>query len=214
MSGLKDRFRALTTRGFNFSEKTQSELKAYVDWAKEQGIEPEQLFAPASSFDTVSRPSGIKAVFTDVDGVLTTGALPYGESGHAQKVFEVKDGLAIVRCLQAGIAIGIISAGRRADIVQNRADDLGIKLVSVSSTPKEEVLSQFCQQLGIEPGEVAYIGDDLPDAGAMKLAGYPVCPSNAVPQIKKLCKLVLQSKGGEGAVRECLEFLFPQLFEV
>jgi arabinose-5-phosphate isomerase len=51
------------------------------------------------------------------------------------------------------------------------------------------------------------VGDDFPDMSILRAVGLPVAVGNAVPEIRKVCKLQLERHGGRGAVREFTELL-------
>ncbi len=55
--------------------------------------------------------------------------------------------------------------------------------------------------------QVAIIGDDLNDMSCMKFCGYSACPSDAMKQVKEIVNYVCDAKGGDGAVREFIEYL-------
>ena len=59
--------------------------------------------------------------------------------------------------------------------------------------------------------DVAYIGDDLPDLVCMEAVkeagGLCACPADAVEQVRKVCDFVSTKNGGNGAVRELIEWM-------
>lgn len=63
----------------------------------------------------------------------------------------------------------------------------------------------WVSKYNINPENVLYMGDDLPDYPVMKKVGIPVCPADAVEEIKSLCKYISHFKGGEGCVRDVME---------
>jgi len=72
---------------------------------------------------------------------------------------------------------------------------------------KDEVLRRYCARRGWPLAEVMYVGNDLNDLAAMRLVGYPVCPRDAHPVIRRLSWRVLRAAGGAGAAREIAERL-------
>ncbi len=52
----------------------------------------------------------IRALFLDVDGVLTDGALYYADSGEETKAFSVHDGHGMKMLRESGVALAIISS--------------------------------------------------------------------------------------------------------
>lgn len=146
----------------------------------------------------------IKCFVFDVDGVLTDGKVLALASGEQARSFLVKDGYGIERALLAGYHVAIISGGAQEG-VQKRLEFLKIKHIHLGVKDKVEVFNQLCQQLQIQPGEVLYVGDDLPDYEVMQLVGLPCCPNDAVEEIKAISMYVSDKNGGEGCVRDVIE---------
>lgn len=57
----------------------------------------------------------------------------------------------------------------------------------------------------LDRSEVMYMGDDIPDYEVMKIAGVPVCPSDADNEIRQISTYVSDRRGGEGCVRDVIE---------
>ncbi len=114
--------------------------------------------------------ANIKFLVLDVDGVLSDGRVYYGNEGEELKAFDIKDGLGIKLLQASGVSVAIIT-GRQSNIVARRARELGISDVIQGREDKAEALQQLCLQHGITPDECAYMGDDLPDLGAIMCAG-------------------------------------------
>ena len=148
----------------------------------------------------------VRLLLMDCDGVLTDGRLYYGESGEALKVFDVQDGLGIVRWHREGNHSGIIS-GRSSPIVEKRAKELGIQFVVQGSKDKLWDARTICDELGLGFSETAYIGDDLPDIELIEAVGFGVATSNAVEPVRAAANYATSNPGGRGAVREVIEML-------
>ena len=148
----------------------------------------------------------IRLLVLDVDGVLTDGGLYYGASGEETKRFDVRDGLAMVEARHAGLTLAILS-GRSSAAVARRMEELGIAEVHQGVRDKDAVLTALMRRLGLDPAEVAMMGDDLADLPPMKRAGLALAPVNAVPEVRKAADWVSRRAGGAGAVRDALELL-------
>ncbi len=111
----------------------------------------------------------IKLLLLDVDGVMTDGRIIYLNDGGEAKAFDVKDGHGLKLIQRAGIKVGIIT-GRQSDIVARRAAELGIELVYQGAKDKMQPFMEILEKLGLEPSEVAYVGDDLVDLPVMRLS--------------------------------------------
>jgi 3-deoxy-D-manno-octulosonate 8-phosphate phosphatase (KDO 8-P phosphatase) len=147
----------------------------------------------------------IKAIVMDVDGTLTDGGIYLDNNGNELKKFNVKDGYAISTILpQYGIE-PIVITGRKSEIVRKRCEELNIKRVVQGSKDKAYDMKIILNELAISMEETVYIGDDINDIDCMKLVGACACPNDAVDEIKKICDIVAEKKGGYGAVREIID---------
>ena len=149
----------------------------------------------------------IKVLVLDVDGTMTDGKLNISNSGELFKSFSVLDGYAIVNILADLNIAPVILTGRKSEIVERRAEELGIKAVLQGSSRKLETLEKYLKKVGISWDEVAYMGDDLNDYECMIRAKIKACPWNAVKEIKEISDYITKQKGGDGAVREFIEWL-------
>lgn len=152
----------------------------------------------------------IKLVCFDVDGVLTDGGIILGDTAGARvelKKYDIQDGLGIKMLQTAGILTAIIT-GRESESVALRAAELSVdELVQDRHARKVPALRTMLARRGIDWADVAFVGDDLPDLGVMRLVGLPVCVANASPEARKAAALQLSRGGGAGAVREFCEIL-------
>lgn len=154
--------------------------------------------------------SRIRLVCFDVDGVLTDGGIYLGDSAGARvelKRYDIQDGLGIKMLQQAGLVTAIIT-GRESESVALRAKELAIdEVVQDSQARKLPALRRILERRGLDWSQVAFVGDDLPDLGVMRLVGLPVAVGNATFDAKHAARVVLLSEGGRGAVRELCELL-------
>jgi 3-deoxy-D-manno-octulosonate 8-phosphate phosphatase (KDO 8-P phosphatase) len=150
----------------------------------------------------------IKLLILDVDGVLTDGKLYYTMDGETQKVFHVKDGLGIKLALKH-IEVAIIS-GNPSAIIERRAKDLGIKHCYTGISDKGSCIQNLSKELAINFSEIAFIGDDLNDLVAKEFVGLLIAPADAHKMVLEHADIVLQSKGGKGAVREFIDTLLHE----
>ena len=149
----------------------------------------------------------IKAFVMDIDGTLTDGGLYIGNDGEVAKRFHVKDGYAVHDILPSMGIIPIVITGRKSEIVSQRCKELGISHLVQESKNKVEDLKKILFYEKIDLDETAYIGDDLNDLPCMKIVGIKGCPSDAVEEIRQIADYVTKQTGGNGAVRECVEWL-------
>ena len=143
----------------------------------------------------------------DVDGTLTDGKIYMGNSGELCKAFNIKDGCGIHDIAIAAGIVPVIITGRKSDIVLNRCKELGITEVHQGVSNKIDVLKSIVADLS----QVAYIGDDINDLACMNLVkengGLVGCPKDAAKKVLDIADYVATHNGGEGAVRDFIEWL-------
>lgn len=148
---------------------------------------------------------GVKLIVYDFDGVLTDNKVILREDGMESVVVNRADGMAIAIIKRAGIEQLILTSEKNR-LAAVRAKKLGIP-VRAAVADKKKALTSYCDKRNIPLRSVIYVGNDLNDYEAMLLAGCPVCPSDASPEIMDIARLVLRSAGGEGAVRELVRHI-------
>jgi len=153
--------------------------------------------------------STIQLIVLDVDGTMTNSHITYSENGDEIKSFNVKDGLAIASWRRLGRQVAIIT-GRRSKIVERRAKELRIEHFYQGVENKKEVLEKLLQKLDISMDHVAAIGDDLNDLSMLKASAVSFVPRDASAYVDKIADVILTKKGGDGAVREMIEYLIKK----
>ncbi len=148
----------------------------------------------------------IELIVLDVDGTMTDSRITYSENGDEIKSFNVKDGLAIASWRKLGKQVAIIT-GRTSNIVARRAKELRIEYFYQGIHNKKEVLEELLEKLNFTMDNVAAIGDDLNDLKMLKAAKISFVPRDASAYVDKIANVVLHKKGGDGAVREMIEYL-------
>lgn len=146
----------------------------------------------------------IKAVFLDVDGVLSSQTVSLSSSGDPQRTVNIKDGYAMQHAVKCGLHLAIIS-GARTESIKLRYEKLGLKDIVLGSSVKILVYNELRDRYGLRDEEIVFMGDDIPDYEVMKQCGLPCCPSDACAEIKSVSKYVSDKKGGDGCVRDVLE---------
>lgn len=149
----------------------------------------------------------VKFIVLDVDGVCTDGKLYYNNNGEVTKSFYAPDGIGIKSALRAGIGIAIIT-GRVDKAVAKRVAELGITDYYAGFESKLEPIQEIRQKHQLTWGEMAYVGDDWIDLDPMNSVGYPIAVANAAEAVKNIACYVTKQRGGEGAVREAIEYIF------
>lgn len=158
------------------------------------------------NIEIIEKIKRIKLLVMDVDGTLTPCTVYYSRDGEEMKRFSLRDGMGIELLHKAGLRTAILTS-ENSPIVISRATKLKIGSVVVGSRNKTRSLEELSKNLQIPLESLAYIGDDVNDLHAMKIVGLAVCPADAVESVKEVSHIVLEKKGGKGAVREISEII-------
>lgn len=185
------------------------------------------------SLSPKARAKKIRLLLFDVDGVLTDGKLfifpaPAGIEqttlGHPAKRggqggfglvsetlleakgFHAHDGTAISLARLGGIKTGLITK-RVSETVALRARDLKLEHVHQGIQDKLTVFEEILRQEGLTPDQAGFVGDDVIDLPVMRNCGFAVAVANARPEVKKEAHFVTPHAGGEGALRDAIEYI-------
>jgi 3-deoxy-D-manno-octulosonate 8-phosphate phosphatase (KDO 8-P phosphatase) len=148
----------------------------------------------------------IRALALDVDGVLTDGGVWWGPDDGEWKRFHFADIMGVSLARKAGLLVALIS-GEDSPLVDRFAAKLNLDWIAKGRSDKAAALKEFAAQFALPLHEIAFIGDDVNDLGAMALAGWSAAPANAQPSVKARVDYIAQRSGGDGAVREVVDRL-------
>ena len=158
----------------------------------------------------------IKGVVLDVDGTLTNGKKYYfntSEGAVIAKGFSVRDGKGVNLIQKTGVKVAIITADPWKLIVE-RAHDMGIEDVYYHSHDKIADVRKFCEKYDLTLAELSFIGDDVNDIPLLEVVAFPVAVGDALADVKSTVRsrngLITRALGGEGAVREALEYIMEK----
>ncbi len=146
----------------------------------------------------------IRGVVFDIDGVLSPSVVGTTEDGRPMRMSNVKDGYAINQAAMRGLKLCIISGGD-TEPMRRRFNGLGIQDIYMKVPEKRSRLLEWMKEKGLEPEEVAYMGDDIPDLPALRAVGLPCCPHDAANEVRQTALYVSRFTGGYGCVRDLLE---------
>ncbi len=146
----------------------------------------------------------IEFILSDVDGVLTDGGITFDNNGIESKTFHIRDGLGVRIWRRSGYKFGILTA-RNSHIVKVRAAELNVEIVRQGFEQKLPTAMDVIREVGLEPEQVCYIGDDLTDLPVMRYVGLGVAVADAASEVLSEADHVTQAIGGRGAVREIIE---------
>ncbi len=148
----------------------------------------------------------IKAIALDVDGVLTDSAFWWGPGGAEWKRFSFRDVMGISRASKAGLVFALIS-GEENELIDRYARKLNIRCVYQGCKDKATALRAFAETQGLELAQVCFMGDDINDVAALQLAGLAAAPADAHDAVLAIAGYVCKRPGGQGAVRELVDFV-------
>ncbi len=146
----------------------------------------------------------VKTFIFDYDGVLTDGTIILLHDSEPLRTANVKDGYALHLAVKNGYRVVIISGGT-SNSVYKRFASLNIKDIFLGVENKLKVFQKYVKEHNLDHAEILIMGDDIPDYRVMKEVGVPICPSDAVEEIKTISKYVSHCKCGHGCVRDIIE---------
>jgi len=152
----------------------------------------------------------IELIILDVDGTLTDGSIIYSNSGDEFKKFDVKDGLAVASWTKKLGKKAAIITGRKSVLVEKRAKELGVTHLYQGYDNKDEILEKILQEENLTWEQTAAIGDDLNDYKMLQKVALSFCVADATEDIKSLVNIVCKNNGGDGAVREMIEYILRE----
>ena len=142
----------------------------------------------------------------DIDGVLTDGTFYWGSEGQEWKRFSFYDVMGISLGRKAGLIFALIS-GENNILIDRFANKIGVVDIYKGSKDKAAALRSFAEKNALPLSQVCFMGDDVNDLPALELAGLSAAPASAHDDVKKKVTLIMQHNGGQGAVRELIDYV-------
>lgn len=152
----------------------------------------------------------IRAIAYDLDGVATDGSIivsgPTPED--LVRVVNAKDSFASRVAAQKGFIVSVISGGK-TEALRTRCLHMGVREENLylGVRGKLAVFKEFCNRNGLDPSEVAYFGDDIPDTQVLRACGFGIAPADAAEEAKAAADYVTKLPGGRGCIREGIEMI-------
>ncbi len=113
-------------------------------------------------------------------------------------------GISLAR--KAGLIIALIS-GEDSPLVDRYAAKMGIIDVWKGSKDKARALQEFAARHNLPLTEIAFMGDDVNDLEAMRIAGFSAAPRDARPAVLASVSFTSSFPGGNGAVRDLIDHI-------
>ena len=140
----------------------------------------------------------------DVDGVFTDGTITIDANGEMLRTMHTKDGFALKTALLQGYNVCIISGGTNK-AVKSRFAALGVTHIYLGAHYKTDPFDAYITEKGIDPKNILFMGDDMPDIPLLQRVGLPTCPQDAVSEVKAVSDYISNKNGGKGCVRDVIE---------
>jgi 2-dehydro-3-deoxyphosphooctonate aldolase (KDO 8-P synthase) len=148
----------------------------------------------------------IRLIVLDVDGALTDGGIVFGSGGLEIKTFNVRDGHGIKIAKRLGLDLAVVT-GRTSEVVQRRAEELGITKVYQRIRDKRIVLEELLEEFDLGPHEIAVLGDDVVDIPLFRRVGAAFAVRESPREVCREAHYVTSHAGGHGAAREMIEMI-------
>ncbi|WP_431994028.1 cytidylyltransferase domain-containing protein [Streptomyces griseoflavus] len=142
----------------------------------------------------------IDAVVLDFDGTQTDDRVLIDSGGQEFVAVHRGDGLGIAALRRSGLKLLVLSTEQNP-VVAARARKLRIPVLH-GVDRKDLALKQWCEEQGIAPERVLYVGNDVNDLPCFALAGWPVAVASAHDAVRGAARAVTTLRGGDGAIRE------------
>ncbi|MFD9117206.1 cytidylyltransferase domain-containing protein [Streptomyces bottropensis] len=142
----------------------------------------------------------IDAVVLDFDGTQTDDRVLIDSEGREFVSVHRGDGLGIAALRRSGLEMLILSSEQNP-VVAARARKLKLPVLH-GIDRKDLALKQWCEEQGIAPERVLYVGNDVNDLPCFALVGWPVAVGSAHDVVRGAARAVTTVPGGEGAIRE------------
>ncbi len=159
-----------------------------------------------NNLSATDRAKKIRCVIFDIDGVMTDCKLYLTHDGEEIKAVNVRDGLGLKMLMQHGIEVAVIS-GRPSVAMQKRLEFLGVPHIWLATEDKLPAYRSLLAKLGISDDQCAHMGDDVPDLPLFAAVGLALAPGDAHHQAKAAAHWLSVAKGGDGAIREAVDFI-------
>jgi YrbI family 3-deoxy-D-manno-octulosonate 8-phosphate phosphatase len=147
----------------------------------------------------------IDAVVLDFDGTQTDDRVLIDSDGREFVSVHRGDGLGIAALRKSGLKMLILSSEQNP-VVAARARKLQLPVLH-GIDRKDLALKQWCEEQGIAPERVLYVGNDVNDLPCFALVGWPVAVASAHDVVRGAARAVTTVPGGDGAVREIASWI-------
>ncbi|MFF4221072.1 cytidylyltransferase domain-containing protein [Streptomyces nondiastaticus] len=203
-----DGFRAARHRFFGRTELVRTDAARVLEVDDPHDLARARALAPLlDGPGTAALPAraDVDAVVMDFDGTQTDDRVLIDADGRELVAVHRGDGLGVAALRRAGLALLILSTEENA-VVAARGRKLRVPVLH-GVDRKDRALKQWCEEQGIAPDRVLYVGNDVNDLGCLGLVGWPVAVADAHDAVRGAARAVTSAPGGSGALREIASWL-------
>ncbi|MFJ2177449.1 cytidylyltransferase domain-containing protein [Streptomyces sp. NPDC087851] len=200
-----DGFRAARHRFFGRTALVPTDPARVLEIDDPHDLARARLLAPLLDPQVLPSYDDVDAVVLDFDGTQTDDKVHIDSDGRETVAVHRGDGLGIAALRRSGLELLILSTERNP-VVAARARKLQVPVLH-GIDRKDLALKQWCDEHGIAPERVLYVGNDVNDLPCFGLAGWPVAVASAHDEVRAAARAVTTTPGGEGAVREIATWL-------
>jgi len=181
-----------------------------MDWQRAERCVQEKVLDIVTPHPKMKEfPASVRLLVLDFDGVFTDDRVWVNGKGKEIVAASRGDGLGL-ELLRKDTDIQVMVISKEKDpVVAARCNKLNIPFTQAVDE-KDITLREIMKEKGLQQEEVIFVGNDLNDLVCFPLVGFTMAPINAVSEVKQRADLVLESRGGFGAVREICEMLIKK----
>ncbi|MEN3586461.1 acylneuraminate cytidylyltransferase [Streptomyces sp. ZYX-F-203] len=147
----------------------------------------------------------VDAVVLDFDGTQTDDRVLVDSDGRELVAVHRGDGLGVAALRRRGMPLLILSTEENP-VVAARGRKLRIPVLH-GVDRKDLALKRWCEERGVVPERVLYVGNDVNDLPCFDLVGWPVAVASAHDAVRAAARVVTTVPGGAGAIREIAGWL-------
>ncbi|MFJ4625533.1 cytidylyltransferase domain-containing protein [Streptomyces sp. NPDC088847] len=201
-------FRKIGHRFFGRTELVRTDPARVLEIDDPHELARARALAPLFDADrpgSLPTADDIDAVVLDFDGTQTDDRVLIDSDGREFVSVHRGDGLGIAALRKSGLKMLILSSEQNP-VVAARARKLQLPVLH-GIDRKDLALKQWCEEQGIAPERVLYVGNDVNDLPCFALVGWPVAVASAHDVVRGAARAVTTVAGGDGAVREIASWI-------
>jgi YrbI family 3-deoxy-D-manno-octulosonate 8-phosphate phosphatase len=200
-----DGFRTVGHRFFGRTKLVETDAARVLEIDDPHDLARSRALAPLLDPAVLPAHDDVDAVVLDFDGTQTDDKVYVDSEGREMVAVHRGDGLGVAALRKAGLELLVLSTEQNP-VVAARARKLKVPVLH-GIERKDLALKQWCDEHGVTPERVLYVGNDVNDLPCFDLVGWPVAVASAHDAVRAAARAVTTTPGGEGAIREIAGWL-------